>query len=185
MEALRTPNKKRHLIFVAVAGGHALVIGVLINTSRLFSQSSPTTIPITAFYLTRPARVNLPLARPRLNLSSRPPFAPPISLALPALPLVRQSGPAMDWNAEVDRSVAKILKARRRISFGFPPGGKSAITPGVPSPSSPHYAGEQYRAEGGEQVYWLNDHCYMISDPPSLFEPDFINNARLARIGCN
>jgi hypothetical protein len=185
VEALRTPNKKRYLIFVAVAGTHALVIGVLINTSRLISQSSPTTIPITAFLLTRPARSYSSLARPRLNETSLPPIAEPIRLPPPALPVIRQSGLAIDWNAEVGRSAAKILEPSRHISFGFPAGGKSAITLGVPSPSSPHYTGEQYRAEGGEQVYWLNDRCYMVSDPPSLFEPDFLHNARLARIGCN
>jgi hypothetical protein len=71
-----------------------------------------------------------------------------------------------------------------RISFGFPAGGKSALTLGVPSAPSPHYAGESYRTEGGEQIYWVSDHCYMVSDPPSLFEPDFLKNASLSRIGC-
>lgn len=31
----------------------------------------------------------------------------------------------------------------------------------------------------------VSDHCYMVSDPPSLFEPDFLKNARLSRIECN
>lgn len=35
-----------------------------------------------------------------------------------------------------------------------------------------------------EQIYWLNDHCYMVSDSPSLFEPDFLKNARVSRLGC-
>ena len=97
---------------------------------------------------------------------------------------MRPSSPAIDWKAEANRSAVKILEPSRRISFGFPPGGKSAITLGVPSPSSPHYAGEQYREEGGEQIYWLNAHCYLDSDPPSLFEPDFLKNAGVSRIGC-
>lgn len=70
------------------------------------------------------------------------------------------------------------------MSFGFPPPGESAINLGVDPPSPAHYAGEQYRTEGGEQIYWANDRCYLVSDPPSLFEPDFLKNARLSRSVC-
>lgn len=184
MEPLATPNRNRYLVLVAVAGAHALVIGALLGRSRSVSMSSPTVTPITAFILTHPARQHSPIAPPRLNETSPPPITEPITLAPPALPVISPSAPTIDWKAEVSQSVAVILQPSKRISFGFPAGGKSAITLGVPSASSPHYAGESYRSEGGEQIYWVSDHCYMVSDPPSLFEPDFLKNASVSRIGC-
>jgi hypothetical protein len=183
VRTLQTPNRNCYLVLVAVAGVHALVIAALLSTSRSISLSFPTVVPITALFLKRPTRPRS-IPRPQLNETSAQSITEPITLAPPALPVIRPSGPAIDWNAEANRSVAKILEPVRRISFGFPSGGQSAITLGVPSPSSPHYRGESYRAEGGEQIYWLSDHCYMASDPPSLFEPDFLKNARVSRIGC-
>lgn len=185
MRALRTPDKKRYLVLVAVAGAHALVVGVLFDESRWINQSAPTITAITAVVLTRAPRLRVPIERPRLNMASVQPVTAAITFAPPVLPATGSIGSTIDWEAQVKRAVTRTLERSTHISFGFPAGGQSAITLGVPSPSSPHYAGEQYRAEGGEQIYWLNDHCYMASDPPSLFEPDFLKSARLARVGCN
>jgi len=176
----------RGLVLIAVAGVHALVIGVLLSRSRSVILTFPTVIPITALFLKRPTRPRSLAPPPPLKESSaRSVTDLPITLAPPDLPAIRAGGPAIDWKAEADRSVARILAPPRRISFGFPAGGQSAITLGVPSRSSPHYRGESYRMEGGEQIYWLNDHCYMASDPPPLFEPDFLKNARVSRVACN
>jgi hypothetical protein len=179
------PNKKRYLILAAVVGAHALVVGALLRRSRSISLYSPTTIPITAFLLTRPVRPRSPIARPRLKATSAPPITEPITLATPVLPVTSPSGPAVDWDAQGKRSVARILEPSNRISFGFPPPRESAIKLGVVPPLPAHYAGEQYRTEAGEQIYWVNNRCYLVSDPPSLFEPDFLNNARQSRMTCN
>jgi hypothetical protein len=187
VKTLGTPNKNRYLAFVAVAGAHVLVIGVLLSRSRwMVSLSSPIVIPIRAFILTRPARPRSPIARPRLNETSVAPITEPITLAPPppAFAVRSPSGPAIDWQAEAKRSAAKVLEPSKRISFGFPAGGKSAITLGVPSLSSPHYAGESYRTEGGEQIEWTSDHCYVVSDPPSLFLPQILQNAQPTRSVC-
>ncbi|MGH8317559.1 MAG: hypothetical protein ACREUL_06215 [Steroidobacteraceae bacterium] len=184
MRTLRTPNKNRYLVFVVVAGAHALVIGVLLSKSR-WILSSPTVIPIRAFILTRPARPRLPIARPRLNENPVAPITEPITVAPPAFAVTGPSGRAIDWEAEARRSVAKILAPRKRISFGFPPGGKSAITLGVPSLSSPHYAGESYRTAGGELIEWTSDHCYVVSAPPSPFLPQILQKATPTRSSCN
>jgi hypothetical protein len=184
LKAVRTPNRNRYLVLAAVAGVHAVAIGVLLGRSRFISLYSPTVIPLTAFILTRPTRPRSPIPRPLLNRTYVPSLTEHMVVAPPTIPVISPSGPAIDWKAEMSRTVARIQKPGRHISFGFPPGGQSAITMGVPSPSSPHYAGESYRAEGGEQIYWVSDHCYLVSDPPSLFEPDFLNNARTTRGGC-
>jgi hypothetical protein len=38
--------------------------------------------------------------------------------------------------------------------------------------------------EGGEQIYWVNDHCYIVSEPPSLFLPEVLENARPSSTVC-
>jgi hypothetical protein len=184
LEAVRTPNRNRFLVLAAVAGVHSVAIAVLLSRSHSLSQYSPAVVPLAAFMLTRPARPRSPLQHPwRNEIYSSPPSGH-IIVATPTLPAMMPVGPPIDWKGQMNRAVAKVLKPSRQVSFGFPAGGQSAITMGVPSHSSPHYAGESYREAGGEEVYWVSDHCYLVSDPALPFEPDFINNARTTRVGC-
>ena len=189
MEAHPLPSKTRYVVFVAVAGAHALVLGVLLGESRMVHLTSAGGIPLAAFIVTRPVRLRSPVARPSLNPDSVPvaPLVEPITLALPSSPVTGTSGPAIDWAAAAGRAAAGVLgrRPRKRISFGFPPGGKSAITMGVYSPSSPaHYAGESDRAPDGEVTQWISERCYIVSDPPTPGEPDYLKNARVTRGGC-
>lgn len=177
-------NKNRYLIFVTVAGAHALTVGVLLSRSGWVSLSSPTVIPITAFVLSRPATYRSPIPHARLDASASLPITETITLDPSFLPAVSPGRPAIDWEAQVKRSVARFLKPGKRIFFGFPADAESPITLGVPSPPSSHYAGEQYRTETGQEMYWMSDRCYMVSDPPSPFEPDVLKRARLWRQGC-
>lgn len=178
-------NKRRRLIFVAVAGAHAAALAALLSMSRSISLSSPTTIPLMAFVLTQPARPHPPIARQRLDETPARPIVEPITVVPPALSVRASSGPAIDWSTEATRSVAKILApGKQRLAFGFPQRGESAITLGVPSRSTPHYAGESYRLDTGEAIVWTSDHCYLVSDPPSLFAPTFLQNARVTRMMC-
>jgi hypothetical protein len=181
----RPPDKNRYLVFIAVAGAHALVVGMLLSRSRWFELSSPSGIPMTAFILMRAEHPRSPIGRARLTATSPAPITAPITLAPPDLRFRSPRGPAIDWEAQAKRSVARILEPSKRISFGFPAGGKSAITLGVPSRSSPHHAGESYRTEGGELIYWTSGRCYLVSDPPPLFEPEVLKHAGVWRSGCN
>lgn len=179
-------SPKRYLIFVAVAGAHAVVLGMLFSKSRSISQSSPTTIPITAFILTRSARMRPSITRPQLYEPSPQPFVQPVAVAPPAIPVRGPGSPAIDWGAQANRSVARILARAPgiRLSFGFPAGGESAIALGVPSRSTPHYAGESYRTETGEEIIWTSDHCYLVSEPPSLFAPASMQHDAVTRPIC-
>lgn len=181
----RTSNSNRYLVFMIVAGAHALAIGVLVGESRSVGLFTPTVVPLTAFILRRPARLRSPLARPRLKESTAAPITEPIILPAPVFPMRSGRGPIINWKAEAKRSVARILERKKRIGFGFPPGGESAITLGVPSAPSSHHAGESYRIGGGELIYWTTDHCYLVSDPPSPFLPEILQNARLTRPVCD
>jgi len=184
LKAVGTPNRNRLFVLAAVAGLHSAVIGVLLTRPHSLGQYSPTVVPLAAFMLTRPSRPRSPIQRPRLSEIYNPPPPGHIIVAPPTLPAMIPGGPSIDWKGQMKSAVAKVLKPGRHVSFGFPAGGQSAITMGVPSRSSPHYAGESYREAGGEEVYWVSDHCYLVSDPALPFEPDFINNARTTRVGC-
>jgi hypothetical protein len=184
LKAVHTPNRNRFLVLAAVAGVHVVVIGVLLSRIHSISRSSPTVIPLTAFILMRPAHPRSPYPRPRLHKTYGPPLPGHIVVAAPTLPAMMPGAPSVDWRGQMSSAAAKVLKPGGHVSFGFPPGGQSAITMGVPSRSSPHYAGESYTTVGGEKIYWVSGHCYLVSDPPSLFEPDFLNNARTTRVGC-
>lgn len=180
------PNKNRYLVFIAVAGAHAVILGVLVGTSRRVRLPSWTGVPITAFVL-RAAHRRAPIARPRLDETLVPlaPTAQPITLASPPLSVQGPSGSATDWHAAAREAAAVVLARKKRISFGFPAGSTSALTLGVPSPYSPaHHAGESERTGTGEVIEWTSDRCYVISDPPSLAEPDFLKNARITHSGC-
>lgn len=113
------------------------------------------------------------------------PLVAPITLPPPAPAITVPSGPAIDWNAAARSAAATVLGRRKRKTFGFPAGGKSAITLGVPSPATPaHYAGESDRTPGGEVTEWVSERCYVVSDPPLPGEPDFLKSARVTRSGC-
>jgi hypothetical protein len=181
---MRPRNRSQSLVLVAVMGAHALVIGVLLGRPRWPSPPSPSVIPISAFILTYPMRPRPPMARPRLNATSATPITEAITLSPPVLPVTGPSGPAIDWGAQAKRSVARVLEPSKHISFGFPVPGDSGIKLGNDPPPPLHYAGESDRLEGGEQIYWLNDHCYIVSEPPSLFVPEVLQNARLSTTMC-
>ena len=180
-------NKRRYLVLAPVVGVHALVLGILLSSSRTLSLSAPGGNPLRAFILTRAARRHPPVERPPTGVSSSliAPLVEPITVAPPAPVAVGPSGRTIDWNAAAKRAAATILEPRKRISFGFPPGGKSAITLGVPSPHTPaHHAGESDRTPDGEVTEWISDRCYIVSDPPSPFAPESLSHAGVTRSGC-
>lgn len=187
MEALRISSKNRYLVFLAVAGTHALVLAVLVRRSTTALVPSATGPPIATFLVLRPALPHGPLVPSPLSRISAPiaPIVKPITVAAPA-PLAASPGDrAIDWNAAATWAAAATLKARKRISFGFPPGGKSAITLRVPSPHTPaHYAGESDRTVAGRDTEWTSDRCYVMSDPPVPGEPDFLRRARVSHFEC-
>lgn len=179
-------NKRRYLVLAAVVGIHVLVLGMLFSSSRTLRLSAPGGNPLRAFILTRAARRH-PSVGPA-PLGERPsPIAPlvePITLPPPAVAVTR-NGRAIDWSAAAKRAATTVLQPRKRISFGFPSGGKSAITLGVPSPHTPaHHAGESDRTPDGEVTEWISDRCYIVSDPPSPFAPESFRHAGVTRSGC-
>ncbi|MGH8290142.1 MAG: hypothetical protein ACREV7_14125 [Steroidobacteraceae bacterium] len=180
-------NKNRYLVIIAVAGAHAVILRVLIGSPGAISLPSWTGVPLTAFILRLTAHPRTPIARPQLGATPAPlvPLVEPITLAPPPLPVRSLRSHDIDWDVAAREAAASVLERKKRISFGFPAGGQSALTLGVPSSRSPaHHAGESYRTESGEVIQWTSDRCYLVSDPPSLAEPDFLKNARITHFGC-
>ncbi|HEV7138006.1 MAG TPA: hypothetical protein VGN43_15310, partial [Steroidobacteraceae bacterium] len=164
MEALRTSSKNRYVVILAVAGVHALVLAVLLSRSTTALLPSSAVPPMVAFLLLRPGRPHAPVVPPPLNRASVliAPIVEPINVAPPIPLTTTPDRQAIDWNAAARQVATAVLNARKRISFGFPPGGKSAITLGVPSPHTPaHYAGESDRTAAGEHIDWTSDRCYV------------------------
>jgi hypothetical protein len=187
VQALRTTGKNRYLLFATVAGAHALVLAVLLGRSTMALLPSSSEPPIAAFFILHLARPHALFVPSPLNRNSAliAPIVAPITVAPPAAPITSPGRQTIDWNAAAARAAAATLKAHKRVSFGFPPGGKSAITLGVPSPHTPaHYAGESDRTVAGEHVEWTSGRCYVMSDPPVPGEPYFLEHARVSHGGC-
>lgn len=181
------PNKRRFLVLAPVMGVHALALGVLLSSSRTFSLSASGGTPLEAFILARAARRHPPLAPPPLGGISSPiaPIVEPITVAPPASVATSRAGGAVDWNAAATRAATRALVHHKHISFGFPPGGTSAIMLGVPSPHTPaHHAAESDRTIQGGDVEWTSDRCYVESDAPLPGEPDIIKRARVTHFSC-
>jgi hypothetical protein len=181
------PNKRRYLVLAPVVGVHALALGMLLSSSRTLSLSASGGTPLEAFILMRAARRHPPLAPAPLGETASPiaPIVEPITLVPPAAVATSPAGRMIDWNAAATRAATRAPAQRKHISFGFPPGGTSAITLGVPSPHTPaHYAGESDRTIEGDDIGWTSDRCYVESDAPLPGEPDIIKRARVTHFGC-
>jgi len=179
-------NEKRYLVFLAVAGAHALALAVLIRGSREFGLPFTRVVPIEAFVILPASRRRAPGTPPRLD-ASPPPLAPlvePITVPVPAIAPAGPGSRSIDWNAATRRAAAAMLRRRPAISFGFPTQ-VSPIMRGMPPPDrAAHHAGESDRTVSGEHIEWTSDHCYVASDPPVPGEPDFLARARVSRAGC-
>jgi hypothetical protein len=178
------PNKKRYVVFVAVVGVHAVIIGVLCSTSRAPRLSPSAGISLTAFILRRVAHPRMPIARPRLGDSALiAPTVEPITLAPPSAP-TNPTRHAIDWGAAAKAAVTTALRSRTHITFGFPTG-TSPIMRGAHVPDlSGHHVGDSYTVPGGEEIVWVSDRCYVASDPPALWEPDILKRADMTHTVC-
>jgi len=90
-------------------------------------------------------------------------LAPSISAPIISTPEEKQA--PIDWAAAARQSAAQVTKPRSEIQFG----GLSVQGDMVSAPK--HHAGDHDRLDTGEHVDWINEHCYVISDPWENAEP--------------
>jgi hypothetical protein len=180
------PKNRRYLVLLAVVGSHAVIIGVLFATSGAIRLTSSTGMSMTAFILRRAANPRIPVVRPRLGENPVPiaPTVEPITLTPPPPAVTGPGSHAIDWDASARAAVATTLRRRKRITFDFP-SGTNRMMRGAHAPDlSGHHAGNSYRLEGGEEIEWVSDRCYVASDPPAPWEPDILKRAAITHTVC-
>jgi hypothetical protein len=178
-------NERRYVIFAAVAGAHAFVIGILLSGSRASRIVVPGGAPLTAMIL-MPVRAHrrppLPPSRGALQPWRIAPLVEPITLPATSVPVRITARPRIDWASAARHAVSSVLRARRVMAFGFPRGARAATS--LRSASSPVRAGDSYRTSTGGHVASVSRSCYAVSDPPAPGEPFFLQQAQLPRITC-
>ena len=181
------PNTWRVRRVTAFALVVALHAGLFIILT--FALRTSTRQPLSAGFIT--TLITLPsLPLPAIN---RPP--PPISNESPPLSPVQPpiappsgfsarsgAGPSTDWAAEAERAARAAVAAPRTRSFGEMPTAPDWVHSAPTSPK--HYAGEAYRLATGESIVWVNDRCFVVSEPPPLGTPDVFARAFSTRMGC-
>lgn len=119
------------------------------------------------------------------SVSKRPRVkADALSVLTPsAAPMIeRPSHAPIDWWSEADRVVAEAGRAARDRSGSAL---ELALRPRRSSGPA-HHTGEQYRTATGAKIVWINDRCYVESDPPPLGTPQALSlgHAGITRTVC-
>lgn len=115
------------------------------------------------------------------------PDAEPLAIPGFAEPPELQVTPQVDWWSEARRVVRDIAASRTASEAATATDesrSSSGSAGGIGSDSPAHHAGEQYRMETGERVYWVSDGCYIVSAPPATAIPDFLTVPRPPRTVC-
>jgi hypothetical protein len=182
MGGSRGSSPGRTVAFAVVVAGHAGLLLILVLALDARTRSRALAGPVGTLIL-----VSLPVPPDRRlgrNVSETAPIEP---LALPPIPppdiqLPGDAHTSIDWLAEARRAAGVATAAPRTRSFGEMPRAPSWLGASRSSPT--HRAGEQYRLETGESVVWVNDRCYIVSEPPPLGMPDVLARSLGTRTVC-
>jgi hypothetical protein len=176
---------RRAITLAAVAALHILLLTALVLGLR--TQVSPPSVETfisTLIVLPQPAR---PPVRMRPALPRNPTMAAePIQIETPPLPPASLSPRAearIDWAAEARRAAERVIAAPKRRGFGRP---RAERARALEHPQPAHHAGESYRDEFGDRVYWVSDTCFITSEralPGALTAPGGPPLPRMACLG--
>jgi hypothetical protein len=133
-----------------------LLVVLLDSLVRPRAQPLPADVPVLA-----PPTDISPLPLPQINSSiSDSALSPPVS----------NSAPEVDWVAERQREVARIVERdaaqRARPKIGQHPRGME-----LPHEEFEHKAGVVEHYEGGETIEWINDRCYYTTKQAAVPNP--------------
>jgi hypothetical protein len=162
-----TPS--RYMALFAVIAFHLVIIALLIS-SRASRPAISETSPIELVYL---SSATTPKSRPMLVLPHSlkqeaevltP--APPSSIAfsLPALP-DESAGPPIDWANEAHEVARATGSGNVRSHDRHQQSESSQPTKSIFADPPAHYAGEQFKTDGGQWIVFVSDDCYQISNP--------------------
>jgi len=168
-------------VVVALHAGLFIILTFALRTSTRQPLSAEfittfTTLPsVPLLAINRPPP---PIPNESAPLSAvQPPVAPP-----PGFSVRSDAGPTTDWAAEAERAARAAVAAPRTRSLGEMPQAPDWVHSAPTSPK--HYAGEAYRLETGESIVWVNDRCFVVSEPPPLGTPDVFARSLSTRMGC-
>lgn len=172
-EAMReraTLPLSKYAVWVVIIGAHVLFIEVFSCGGKYPARATLADEPKTILYF---LDLPLPIERPAANRSvprrprvfrPRDALAPNNAIALPEESEERQR--PIDWAAEAAQvaqdAVARQMAKESLRSLARP---QKGMGPPPPKPAR-HKLGDTERFEGGEVIYWINDHCYYSNQPP-------------------
>jgi hypothetical protein len=169
--------------FAAVVAIHvALIMAVLVSRTRYVESSANDSGATWIVLPTEPApeTSSSQVQRTPSVLSSS------IHIELPDVaPVAVPSGDvdgAIDWAAEARRAAAAMRESPEPREFGDIPRVDTANAPRNSEPT--HHAGETYRDASGNNVAWVNDRCYVVSEAPPLGAPDVLSRMQPTRTVC-
>lgn len=186
---------RRALVIALVLALHAALLSLLLVSSRipgarLAGERAPSMVWLH-FPDERRSRLGPFPEAPALRRIApvRPHEHDAAPLAFPgfAAPAQVETVPRVDWWSEARRVVHDIAAAQ---ATGAAAGSaresqaSSGSAGGIWSEPPAHHAGEQYRTETGERIYWVSDRCYLVSEPPASAVADFLTVPRAPRTVC-
>ena len=185
MGALSDRRARKSLLFVAVAGAHALVIALLISESHILHIPTPESVPILAFLVPASPRRRARFAPPALGkpaMHAEPITAAPITLALQGIEAPIPVPPPINWVRAAREAVHAVLRRRKRISFGFPKAGRAFRQ--LPTVSGRPTLDHAYRLSTGQTVDRVTRNCYVESNPPPLGASQLVRQAQMSSVWC-
>lgn len=184
MGALSDRRARKSLLFVAVAGAHALVIALLISESHSLRVPQPESVPILAFLVPASPRRRSRFAPPALGTRSAPvePITAPITLALQGIEAPIPVARPINWVRAAREAVHAVLRRRKPISFGFPKAARGFRQ--LPAASARPKLDHAYRLPTGQTMVRVTRNCYVESNPPPLGASQLVRKAQMSSIWC-
>jgi hypothetical protein len=153
---------QHYTILIAVIALHLVFVAALITLSRQRKSLSKMADVVTTLIFV--PTVSLPKARGVTSntmvptgISAPTLLAPSISTPIISTPEEKQA--PIDWAAAARQSAVRVTTPRSESQFGALPG--QAEVARAPK----QHAGDHDRLDTGEHVDWINERCYVISDP--------------------
>jgi hypothetical protein len=167
----RVQRPSRVIASVLVAAFHTALVLTLVDALRIRSLSPLAERIATAQILLPaaiPPRTRTVRARPRRSDSSASPLSTRPLILTPSPPAAEPSGSTAptDWTAAAAQAAAvRTATPSTKQQFGVFP------VPADVAPAPKHHAGDHGRFDTGEHVDWIDERCYVISDPSKIAGP--------------
>ena len=184
MGALSDRRARKSLLFMAVAGAHALVIALLISESHILRVPRPESVPILAFLVPASPRRRTRFAPPALGARTVPvePITAPITLALQGIEAPPPPARPINWVRAAREAVHAVLRRRKPISFGFPKAARGFRQ--LSTASGRPKLDQAYRLSTGQTMDRVTRNCYVESNPPPLGASQLVRKAQMSSVWC-